>query len=134
MFLQLRESALSRLIGGTLRRGGRVLTDLESTAAVAAPGDYASQMIAAADRALPFAAVLIVVDAPVTGVQEQNLRALRERVAQRAEPRLELQQLTEVIDPSELLDGYSYGGTARGRVMRAILPELLALLQIRKPS
>ena len=134
IFLQQRESAVWRLIGGTLQLAGHMLNELESIDAAPAPGDYASHMIAAADRALPFAIVLIVVDAPVTEVQEQNLRALRDRIAQRADPRLKLRQLTEVADPSELLDGYSYGAVARGRVTRAILPELLALSQIRKPS
>jgi hypothetical protein len=134
MFLQQRGSSLGRFAGGTLRLVGHVLNELESVEPAPPSGDYASHMIAAADRALPFAIVLIVVDAPVTDGQERNLRELRERVAQRADPRLKLRQLTQVADPSELLDGYSYGGVARGRVMRAILPELLALSAIREPS
>ena len=134
LFLQQRDSAVWRLIGGALELSGRRLGELDSLKTPAPQGDYASHMIAAADRALPFAIVLIVVDAPVTDVQERNLQALRERVAGRADPRLKLRQLTEVADPSELLDGYSYGAVARGRVMRAILPELLALSAIREPS
>ena len=134
LFLQQRDSVIWRLAGGTLQVAGRLLNDIESLEVPPPQGDYASHMIAAADRALPFAIVLIVVDAPVTEVQERNLAALRDRIAQRGDPRLKLRQLTEVADPSELLDGYSYGAAARGRVMRAILPELLALSQIRRPS
>ena len=94
------------------------------------PGEYAALMIAAAERALPHAIVLIVVDPPQHAVQHQHLQELRDRLAARGDPRLKLRQLPEVANPSELLDGYSYGGAARGRVMRAILPELLGMSEI----
>jgi hypothetical protein len=132
-FLQREDSPLRRSIGGVLQRVGRVLRDVESHKALPTEGEYANLMMAAAERALARAIVMIVVDPPVSGIQERRLEALRDRVAQRGDPRLKLLQLTEVESASELIDGYSYGGAARGRVMRAMLPELLALSNVRRP-
>ncbi len=133
LFLQREDSRLWRLIGGVLQLAGHVLRDVESSEAPFREGDYASFMIAAAERALPRAIVLIVVDPPVSGVQQDHLEQLRDRIARRGDPRLKLRQLPEVASASELLDGYSYGGAARGRVMRAMLPELLAMSPTRRP-
>jgi ketosteroid isomerase-like protein len=132
MFLRQRASVVSRSLGWVFQTIGRGLKNVESSEAPLNPGDYAALMIAAAERALPHAIVLIVVDPPQHAVQHQHLQELRDRLAERGDPRLELRQLPEVANPSELLDGYSYGGAARGRVMRAILPELLALSQNQK--
>ena len=132
MFLRQRASVASRSRGWVFQTIGRGLRNVESSEAPLNPGDYAAHMIAAAERALPHAIVLIVVDPPQHPVQHQHLQELRDRLAARGDPRLKLRQLPEVADPSELLDGYSYGGAARGRVMRAILPELLALSQNQK--
>jgi ketosteroid isomerase-like protein len=132
MFLRQRASVVSRSLGWVFETIGRGLKNVESGDAPLNPGEYATLMIAAAERALPHAIVLIVVDPPQHPVQHQHLQELRDRLAARGDPRLKLRQLPEVADPSELLDGYSYGGAARGRVMRAILPELLALSQNQK--
>lgn len=132
MFLRQRASVVSRSLGWVFQTIGRGLRNVESSEAPLNPGDYAAHMIAAAERALPHAIVLIVVDPPQHAVQRQHLQELRDRLAERGDPRLELRELPEVANPSELLDGYSYGGAARGRVMRAILPELLALSQNQK--
>ena len=132
MFLRQRDSLVSRSLGWVFQTVGRGLKNVESSDAPLIQGEYASLMIAAAERALPHAIVLIVVDPPQFEVQERHLQELRDRLAARGDPRLTLRQLPEVASPSELLDGYSYGGAARGRVMRAILPELLALSQNQK--
>jgi hypothetical protein len=134
MFLRQRASVVSRSLGWVFQTIGRGLKNVESSEAPLNPGEYAALMIAAAERALPYAIVLIVVDPPQHAVQHQHLQELRDRLAARGDPRLKLRQLPEVANPSELLDGYSYGGAARGRVMRAILPELLALSQTQPPG
>jgi len=130
MFLRQRDSVWSRSLGWMFQTIGRGLKNVESSEAPLHPGEYAALMIAAAERALPHAIVLIVVDPPQHPGQHKNLQELRDRLAARGDPRLKLQQLPEVADPSELLDGYNYGGAARGRVMRALLPELLAMSEI----
>lgn len=127
MVWQHADSTLRRSAGAVLRAIGSSVQGLESPEAPLRPGDYATSMMAAAERALPHAVVLIVVDVPATENQRGHLLALRDAVTARAEPRLRLRELVEVIPASELLDGYSFGGTARGRVMRAILVELLTL-------
>jgi hypothetical protein len=134
MFLRQRASVVSRSLGWVFETIGRGMKHVESSEAPLNPGEYAALMIAAAERALPYAIVLIVVDPPQHAVQHQHLQELRDRLAARGDPRLKLRQLPEVANPSELLDGYSYGGAARGRVMRAILPELLALSQTKPPG
>jgi hypothetical protein len=133
MFLQQRDSRVWRWIGGALQLVGLGLNHIESAEAPLNRGSYAAFLMAAAERALPHAIVLIVVDPPDTDLQQQHLGELRDRLAARADPRLKIRQLTEIASPEDLLDGYSYGAAARGRVMRAILPELLALSAIRKP-
>jgi hypothetical protein len=133
MFLQQRESRAWRWIGGALQLIGLGLGHIESAAAPLNQGSYAALLLAAAERALPHAIVLIVVDPPDTDLQQQHLAELRDRLAARADPRLKIRQLAEIASPADMLDGYSYGAAARGRVMRAILPELLALSAIRKP-
>jgi hypothetical protein len=129
--LQRRDSRVSRSIGGVFELTGHALRDIESSEAPSQVGDYAAHMLAAVDRALPHAIVLIVVDPPLTDVQQKNLGQLRDRLASRTNPRLRIRQLADVASPSDLLDGYSYGGAARGNVMRAILPELLAMPELR---
>ncbi len=133
MFLQHRESRAWRWIGGALQLIGLGLKAIESSEPPLNPGGYAALMMAAAERALPHAIVLIVVDPPDTDIQQRHLVELRDLLAARADPRLKVRQLTEIASPADLLDGYSYGAAARGRVMRAILPELLALSAIRTP-
>jgi hypothetical protein len=131
--LQQRDSRAWQWIGGALQLVGLGLNHLESAEAPLNQGSYGSLLMAAAERALPHAIVLIVVDPPDTDIQQQHLSELRDLLAARADPRLKIRQLTEIAGPEDLLDGYSYGAAARGRVMRAILPELLALSAIRKP-
>jgi hypothetical protein len=132
LFLQRRDSRAWRWVGGAFQLVGLGLKNVESTEAPLNPGGYPALMMAAAERAVPHAIVLIVVDPPQTGIQQQHLGELRDLLAARADPRLKLRQLTESASPDEL-DGYSYDASARGRVMRAILPELLALSAIRRP-
>jgi hypothetical protein len=134
MFLRQRASVVSRSLGWLFETIGRGLKNVESSEAPLNSGEYATLMIAAAERALPHATVLIVVDPPQHPVQHQHLQELRDRLAARGDPRLKLRQLPEVADPSELLDGYSYGGAARGRVMRAILPSCWRCRRIRRAA
>ena len=128
--LQRRDSLAWRWIGGACQLIGLGLRHIESSEAPPGHGGYAAMLMAAAERALPHAIVLIVVDPPDTDVQQRHLQELRDLLAARGDPRLKLRQLTEIASPDDLLDGYSYGAAARGRVMRSILPELLALSAI----
>src|SRR6188474_4882 len=90
MFLRQRASVVSRSLGWVFQTIGRGLRNVESSEAPLNPGDYAAHMIAAAERALPHALVLIVVDPPQHAVQRQHLQELRDRLAERGDPRLEL--------------------------------------------
>lgn len=125
--LKQADSTVRRSAGSALEALGDSLMRVESYTPQPTR-DYADSMRAAIDAGLERGSVLIVVDPPEAGGQLLNLSALRELVAARRSPRLDLLELSEVAHADELLDGYSYGAVARGRVMTAIETALLPIV------
>ena len=123
-------SGVKRAAGGAMQTLGDSLMAIESFTPQPTQG-YADAMRAAVDAALARATVLVVVDPPANAIQLDNLIALRQNMGSRASPRLSLLELSDVARAGDLLDGYSYGAVARGRVMTAIE---LALLPIIAPG
>ena len=108
---------------------GRTLLDLESPQTAPSEGAYAALMLQAVTRARAAGAVLIAVDEPVNDSTQANLAALKSGVAALNDPDVRLLVVPRIAEPDLLLDGYSYGSIARGRVALAIGPELLALVR-----
>jgi hypothetical protein len=127
--LQAAGSPLSRAAGSVMRPIGRGLRDLESPRVAPRNGPYSTLMLQAAARARTVASVLIAVDEPVNDVTQSNLAALRNAVTALNDPKLRLMVVPHIAESDLLLDGYSYGSIARGRVALSMGPELLALVK-----
>jgi len=127
--MQQDPAAWKHPVGAIAQASGRLMRTVESPHAPVVPGDYGSLMLTAVERARTAGAVLLVVDPPSSDLTTANLTSLRNALATKNDPRVRLIVLPHVADPEDLLDGYSYGGAARGRVVLAIGPELLALVK-----
>ncbi|MBY0493561.1 MAG: SGNH/GDSL hydrolase family protein [Cyanobacteria bacterium] len=121
------DSAAKRAAGGAMQTAGDALMRIESYTPQPTQG-YAESMRAAIDAALARAVVLVVVDPPENATQLNNLIALRQDIASRGSARVSLLELSDVARAGDLLDGYTYGAVARGRVMSAIEVALLPIV------
>ena len=121
------ESRVRRTAGAALQTLGNSLMRIESYTPPSVEG-YAESMLAAVDAAAARARVLVVVDPPSGQTQLENVIALRRGIAARASTRVTLLELPDVARPVDLLDGYTYGAVARGRVMGAIEVALLPIV------
>lgn len=121
---------LLRITGASMQWLGSSLRSLESEAVPAEPYDYATSILAAADVALAAPArVIVVVDPPPDGGTRNNLAALQQAIAERADSRLSLLVLPQIGNPDTLLDGYSYNAIGRSRVAQAIRVEVRELVK-----
>ena len=120
-------SALRRTAGGALEAVGASLMAIESYTPQSTQS-YADAMRAAIDAAVALGTVLVVVDPPANQTQLDNVIAMRQNIGARAPARVSLLELSDVARAGDLLDGYSYGAEARGRVMTAIEIALLPIV------
>ncbi len=132
--IQRAAGAVVETLGDGLARADRMLARRAAARPAMAPDVYARQMSQAVASALERSRGVVVAVSPAeTPLQADNLAALRPRVAAMlaATPALRFVDLSSepaLVDRSQRLDDWNYGGDAVAAAARAITPAMLQLI------